>query len=191
LFFYISLTILIIVLGASLYKGRSFAISDKIKTLRIFFIISISVVIFWGFYESFLQYQIWSGDVLSKFLLPPHQSIGYFLKYSFIHFFWGNLISLGAGLLFLLGATKLNNRFQKRFFEEEEPYLGALAMFLLGQPFWMIYFIAVTAIGVLGSLFLIFKAKVVGSETFHRFPFYYLWLPVAIIVLIIKNFGII
>lgn len=160
--------------------------SDKIKVLRRFFIISIFAVIFWGFYESFLQYQIWSGDALSKFLIPPHQSIVYFLKYSFIHFFENYLISLGAGLLFLLGAIALNNRFQKRFFEEEEPYFGALAIFLVGQPLWMIYFIIVMAIGVLGSLFLILKAKAVGSETFHRFPFYYLWLPVAITILIVK-----
>ena len=164
---------------------------DKTKIARRFFVISIFVVFFWGFYESFLQYRIWSGVVLSKFLLPPYQSIFYFLKYSFIHFFEDHLISLGAGLLFLLGATALNNRFQKRFFEEEEPYLGALAMFLMGQPFWMIYFVIVMAIGVLGTLFLIFKAKMVGSATIHRFPLYYFWIPVAIIVLIIKNFGII
>ncbi len=185
MFFYLSLTILIIVLGASLYKGRSFAL-NKIKVLRIFFVISIFVVIFWGFYESFLQYQIWSESAVSKFLLPPYQSIGYFLGYSFIHFLKNYLISLGAGFLFLLGAIALNNRFQKRFFEEEEPYLGALAMFLVGQPLWMIYFIIVMTIGVLGSLFLIIKAKAAGLTTFRRFPFYYLWLPVAIIILIVK-----
>ncbi len=167
-----------------MYKGRSFTL-NKIKILRRFFIISIFVVIFWGFYESFLQYQIWSGDALSKFLLPPYHSISYFLGYSFTHFFKNYLISLGAGLLFLLGAVLLNNRFQKRFFEEEEPYLGALAMFLVGQPLWMIYFIIVMTVGVLGSLFLILKAKAVGSETLHRFPFYYFWIPVAIIIVII------
>lgn len=93
--------------------------------------------------------------------------------------------------MFLWGANKLNNRFEKRFFEEEEPYLGALAMFLLGQPLWMFYFVVVMAIGVLGSLFLIIKAKMAGSETFRRFPFYYLWITVAIILLLIKNFGVI
>lgn len=190
MFFYLSLTILIIFFGASLYKGRSLVIGRKKKILKRFFIISIFIVIFWGFYQSFLQYQIWSRNDISKFLLPPYHSIVYFLKYSFVHFFEGNLISLGAGLLFLLGAIALNNRSQKRFFEEEEPYLGALAIFIMGQPFWMVYFAVVMTIGILGTLFLIFKAKMAGLTAFYRFPFYCLWIPVAIIILIIKNFGI-
>jgi hypothetical protein len=161
---------------------------QKTKILKRFFIISILVVIFWGLYQSFLQYQIWSENDLSKFLLPPYKSIGYFLKYSFLHFFQSHLISLGAGILFLWGATKLNKRFEKRFFEEDESYLGVLAMFMMGQPWWMVYFVIVMAVGVLGTFFPILKTKISGSTTLYRFPFYYFWIPVAIIILIGKEF---
>lgn len=101
-----------------------------------------------------------------------------------MHFFVSYLISLAAGLLFLWLANLLNNRYQKRFFEEEEPYLGALALFVLGHPFWIFYFLAVMAIGVLGSLFLkVASYKLQAANC--RFPFYYFWLPVAIVVVII------
>ena len=135
-------------------------------------------------YKSYQQYQIWQENDVSKYFLPPYQSVVYFIKYSFIHFFQKHLISLGAGLLFLGLANLLNNRFQKRFFEEEEPYLGALGLFTVGHPLWIFYFIAVMAIGVLGSLFLKVSSSKLQALS-RRFPFYYFWLPVAIIVMII------
>lgn len=41
-----------------------------------------------------------------------------------------------AALLLLVLADRLNIKFKKRFFEDEEPYLGALAVFILGNPNW-------------------------------------------------------
>ncbi|MDP3052839.1 MAG: hypothetical protein Q8N22_02715 [bacterium] len=188
--FYLPLGILVLTEAASLYlKGRCFGIdrSETTNNIRIYkylFLFSVILILGWACFQSYQQYQIFSASPISKFFLPPHQSIAYFLKYSFTHFFKNYLISLGAGLLFLWLANLLNHRYQKRFFEEEELYLGALAIFIMGQPLWMIYFIAVMSVGVLGTLFFH-----VSCFMFHvssrRFPFYYLWLPVAILVLII------
>lgn len=176
---YLPLGILVLTEIASLCpKGRCFV-------FKRLFIGAIILILGWSGFQSYQQYQLWSGNALFKFLIPPYQSIAYFLKYSFTHFFGSYLFSLMAGLLFLWLADLLNHRYQKRFFEEGEPYLGALAIFVLGQPFWIFYFIIVMAIGVLGSLFLIIKTKAIGSKTLHRFPFYYLWLPVAIVIMII------
>ena len=180
--FYSLLGILILAAGASFrVKGRSF----RFHVLCFMFYVSWIVIFGLLFYKSCQQYQIWAGNELSKLLLPPHQPIFYFLKYSFTHFFENYLISLTAGLLFLWLANLLNNRCQKRFFEEGEIYLGALAIFVLGHPLWMFYFLAIMSVGVIGTLFLKVSSSMLHASCCRRFPFYHFWLPVAAIVMII------
>ncbi|MDP3975170.1 MAG: hypothetical protein Q8P88_02720 [Candidatus Jorgensenbacteria bacterium] len=99
--------------------------------------------------QTFAQYLVWSGDSLSSKLLPPHQSILYFLKYAGVHFWLAPLIALIVALAFytILRALKDKNA---RFFEEGEVELGALAAFLVGWPrvivFLPIVFLAVVSI---------------------------------------------
>ncbi len=179
MFYFLLLGILILAEGASFWaKGRS---SAFLKRLFIGVVILVFGLLF---YKSCQQYQIWRENDISKYILPPYQSIVYFLKYSFTHFFENYLISLMAGLLFLWLANLLNNRCQKRFFEEGEIYLGALAIFVMGHPLWMFYFLAVMSIGVLGSLFLQASSAKRQAPS-CRFPFYHFWIPVAIIIMII------
>lgn len=177
--FYLALGILILTEGASLYwKRRSFI-------FKYIFIGGVILIFGFLFYQSWLQYQVWSQNELSKFFLPPYQSITYFLSYSFTQFFKNHLISLAVALLFLAAAFLLNKKFQERFFEKEEPYLGALAIFLVGHPWWMYYIIVMLVLGLLGSIFLFLKAKSQKLKANYRFPFYHFWLPVALLVLII------
>jgi len=174
--FYPVLGILILSEAASLFlKGRYFV-------FRYLFIGAVIFIFVLAGHLSYQQYQIWSGNKLSVFLLPPYAPISYFLGYSFTHFFKNYLISLGAGILFLIGASWLNNKHQKRFFEEEEPYMGALAIFAAGHPFWMFYFLGIFSVGVVGTLYL----KIIRSE--RRFPFYNFWFPVSIIFLLSLKF---
>ncbi|MFA5083950.1 MAG: hypothetical protein WC475_00990 [Candidatus Paceibacterota bacterium] len=175
--FYWLLGILVLTEGASFFAKRRSFVFKKLFIGAIILVFGLLV------FQALAQYQVWSGNALSRYLIPPYQSIAYFLKYSFTHFFENYLISLIAGILFLWLADSLNNRHQKRFFEEGEPYLGALAVFVMGQPLWLVYFIAVMSFGVLGTIFLKFRAKTRNS----RFPFYYFWIPVAIIIMIIDK----
>ena len=170
--FYFSLGILILTVGAS---PRGWGRSSVFKYIFIGGIILIFSLLF---FQSGQQYRAWSQNEVSKFLLPPYQSIAYFLGYSFTHFFKNYLISLVIALLFLSAAVFLNKKFQERFFEKEEPYLGALAIFLVGHPLWIYYVIAICGIGFLGTLIFQLKWR-------ERFPFYRFWLPLAILVLII------
>lgn len=191
--FYSLLGILILAEGASFWaKGRSSAFFRRLfsgAAILIFGLLSC---------KSYQQYQIWHKHDISRYLLPPFQSIVYFLKYSFTHFFETYLISLGAGLLFLWLANLLNNRCQKRFFEEGELYLGTLAIFVLGHPLWMFYFLAIMSVGVIGTLFSKVSCSMFHAPCFmrqapcstlhapsRRFPFYYFWLPTAVIIMII------
>lgn len=188
--FYFSLGILILTEGTSLFRRR------RSFVFKYIFVGGIILIFGLLFYQSLMQYRVWSQNELSKFLLPPYQSVTYFLGYSFTHFFKNHLISLAAALLFLAAAFLLNKKFQERFFKKEELYLGALAIFLVVHPWWLYYIITILIIGVFGTLFLriinLRTSDVINGtsdvQRLKRFPFYHFWIPAAIILIIIKIF---
>ena len=186
---YLSLGILILIEGASLYWRRSFGNPSILKkfdlkklTLAIF-IFSIFLIFFLLFCQSYQQFQAWSQNEVSKFLLPPYQSINYFILYALARFFAPYLISLAAALLFLLSAKTINKKYQERFFYPEEPYFGALAIFLIGHPGWLIYVVFI----VLAFLLIHLYSLLITHYSLQRISLYHLWLPVAIFVIIISK----
>jgi hypothetical protein len=113
--------------------------------------------------------------------LPPYQSINYFYAYAGYHFFAPWLISLAAAIVISRLAGILNSKYGERFFENEEIWLMRLGIFLTGYPGFLFYLVLVLLAGVaLSSVYTILKRG--------RAPLYYVWLPLAIIVLIIKDF---
>jgi hypothetical protein len=186
---YFSLGILILTEGASLYWRRSFGNSSILKkfdlkklTLAIF-IFSIFLIFFLLFCQSYQQFQVWSQNEVSKFLLPPHRSITYFIFYIGTRSFAPYLISLVVAFLFLFSAKILNKKYQEQFFYPEEPYFGALAIFLTGHPGWIFYAIFIIFIYLLIHILLSLAAYRLSL----RLSLYYLWLPVAIFVIIIQD----
>jgi len=192
--FYVPLIILTIVLGAQLWL-RFFAIrlrnTNFLRTceflnkkfFRQIFIFSILLIVGLCFYQSYQQHQAWSYNELSKFLLPPHQSINYFIFYSFMKFFLPYLISLAFALLLVFTNKKLNEKGGERFFYDEEIWIAGLAIFLSNWPGWLFYFTILIAFYFLISLFysLFFKKM-------ERISMYWLWLPIAIFGIIISNY---
>jgi len=83
----------------------------------------------------------------------------------------------------LFSAKALNKKYQERFFEPEEPYFGALAIFLSAHPGWIFYAIAVILIYLLVHILL----SLVACRLSLRLSLYHLWLPVAIFVIIIQR----
>ncbi len=167
------------------------------KLFKYFLIISIFIVFILLFYQSWQQYQSWSQNEVSKFLLPPYQTINCFIFYAASRIFAPYLISLIAAILFLFSAKALNKKYQERFFYPEEPYFGALAIFLTGHPGWIFYGIAVILIYLLIHLFLLIYYKLCSltierSNRLERKPLRislrYVWLPAAIFVIIIINY---
>ena len=204
--FYFSLGILILTEGASLYWRRSFDINRR-RFRRIFKILEADKrgyqYIFYGsvvlifillFYQSYQQYQSWSQNEVSQYLLPPHQSINYFIFYVLARFFAPYLISLAVAVLFLFSAKALNKKYDERFFEPEEPYFGALAIFLSAHPGWIFYsalliiIYLITHIVALARNYADSNADRRGKETLsYRISMYYLWIPAAIFVIIIQR----
>lgn len=119
-----------------------------------FFVLVVSVIGFRGLYAlmlSWAQYYIWSNQDFTKLLLPPHQSIKYFLFYSWGRFWIGALISIGVTVLFYL-FLKLLRRYNSRFLEKEEIMLGFLVALIIGWPNLIIFIPLAFVLTVLYSL---------------------------------------
>lgn len=128
-----------------------------------------------------LQYELWAGGKdFTRFLLPPYQSMSFFYGYVTKRLVLSWLLALGAGFILAGLARILNQRFGRRFFEEEEPRLLALGIFLTGYPGFLFYLAFILAFGVLLTTYYSLRSK-------GRAPLYYLWLPTAIFVIMVKN----
>jgi len=189
--FYLSLVILIFALGAQLWlrffvnrRGLT-RINTRINAdiLKYIFLTSLFLIFILLFYQSFKQYQFWSQNEISKHLLPPYQSINYFIFYVATRFFVPYLISLVVAILFFFAAQFLNKKYEERFFYPEEYYLGALAIFLMGHPGWLFYLIFLIFIYLLIHLY----SLLITHYSLQRVPLYYLWIPTAIFVILISK----
>ncbi|MBI2278447.1 MAG: hypothetical protein HYU81_00015 [Candidatus Brennerbacteria bacterium] len=114
--------------------------------IRRIVLVSIFVYFLLALVTSYVQYAIWKGDSFSQNLLPPHQSVWYFVKYAGTHFWLTLFFSLIASGTFYALLRSLKRR-NERFFEEGEMELGALAAFLVGWP-RIIVFLPITFLAV-------------------------------------------
>lgn len=169
------LLILGFAMGAQL-RLRSFLLSYRNQ------ILGVATLCIFGFVglSAWQQYQTWAQDPLAQFYLPPHQSWSYFILYVGRRFILSWVIAAVAGLFIWGSAHFFNKKYDERFFEAEEPFLFGLATFAAGYPTFLFYVIAMLLVGLL--LTLIFAVLKKG-----RAPLYYLWLPVAISVILIVD----
>jgi len=175
---YASVALLGLAMGAQL-MGRS----HLLLFLKIFFPLSVTLVLSIAGYFTYLQYESWSVNPLGKFYLPPHQGIDYFLFYTGTRIWGPWLIALAAAVLFGFLAHYFNRRFSERFFEQEEPWLFALGAFLTGYPGFLLYLVGVLFFGVLLSISYSLFSK-------GRAQLYWLWLPSALFVILMVQFVI-
>ncbi|MEE8131887.1 MAG: hypothetical protein V3T98_02475 [Candidatus Paceibacterota bacterium] len=182
--FEISLTILILVLGLQIIRHFGGLFGYRSIFVKSIFISSVVLVFLLLFYTTWQQFEVWSQNEFSKFLLPPYQALDYFIFYSFFKFFAPYLISLFVALVFLFTAKFLNKKYQERFFYSEELYFGALAIFLVGHPGWLFYIVFLIVIYLLIHLYSLF----IIYDLSRRISLYYWWMPVGIFVILISNY---
>ncbi len=132
-------------------------------------------------YAAWRQYAAWRAGAGSRFLLPPYQSIGYFLSYVGTRIFAPWLIALAAGILLSRLLAAFNRRFGERFFESEEMPLFGAAVFLTGYPGFLLYIPLVLFAGACLSVFYTLRRR-------GRAPLYFLWIPVGIFVILFMYF---
>lgn len=182
--FYFSLIIILIIMGASAFSGRSsLAINNKSLFFRRIFIFSVIFIFGYLIYLSYQQYQNWSQGEISKFFLSPHQSISYFIFYVGTRFFAPYLLSLLAAVLFIFAAKKYNQKYEERFFYPEEYWFGGVSIFLASYPGTLFYIVFILAIAVVLSL-IVGRWSLIGE----RLSLYYFWPVAAIFTILITEF---
>lgn len=131
--------------------------------------------------DAYRQWVAWAADPLGQYLLPPHRSASYFASYVFSRIFAPFLLSIFAAAAAGSLAGYLNRKFGGRFLEAAEPYLLGMGILLAGYPGFLMY----------GAL--LFLAAVILSLVFTVLrkgpaPLYFLWLPTAILAILINKF---
>ena len=157
-----------------------------------------AIVFIIGYYSSltYSQYLLWRAGPPTTYFLPPHRTIFYLLGYHFTRFLLYYLVSLIVAISFMFLAAKSNKKSGEKFFDSEEPYLGALAIFLLGNRAWFLgwtwifYFLALGGLYLLSHLFWGVKNKIAKKRGAIRLPLYWLWLLTAILVMCAAQFSI-
>lgn len=169
-----SLIVLILGLGTQLFRrpflGKYLKIAWRFSIAGIF-----SIPVYW----SYLQYEIWRQNELGKFFLPPYQKIGYFIYYVGSHFFAAAILALFAAIIITRIAKILNQKHNEQFFEPEELPLMSLGIFLTGYPGFLLYLVIVFLGALLFSILYSLFSR-------GRAPLFCLWLPTAILAIIIK-----
>ena len=156
------------------------------RTYKIFFWLSIASVVLFYLYLVYSRYLGWSaGGGASKFLVPPYTGISYVFGYELSRFLMYYLFALVPAFALLFSAKHFNRKFGEKFFENQEPYLGALSVFFLGHPDWgyaWIYYIGVLLVAAV----VLSLVKGHLSKQSERLSLRFLWLPVAILVILIN-----
>lgn len=178
IFFYAILAILCFSLGLQIFKRDFLA-----KIIKKIFVSSAGLIFAFAAYISYEQFQVFKQGPLGLIILTKEGFL-WFLKYARFHIWNEYLISFLGALIILTTFRYFNKKYSERFFEPEEPYFGALAIFLAGYPGWLFYIVGLLSAYLfthLYSLFIIHNSQ-------KRISLYYLWLPTAVFVILISKY---
>lgn len=169
-------------------KALSFLPKNREKMGLLLYVISVVFVLGFHIFLIFEQYTEWKeAGPPASFLVPPYRSIEYLFSYHFGRYFIYHLASFLASLGLLFFIKIANRRSGGKFFEDDEPYMASIPVFLLGYHawnyLWVFYLLAIFVLGLLVSLI---SGKIRRGE--ERFSFYFLWIPLAIAGIIGEQF---
>jgi hypothetical protein len=133
-------------------------------------------------YISMLQYQAFEAGPLST-TLHTVQGVKWFVGYVRLHYWNTHLVSLVFSIALIAVAEYFHKRRGRVFFEDEELYIAAIGIFLVGWP------------GILGYVPAMLLVPAIASALFlrrgERLPLYYFWMPLAMaVILTIAFWGI-
>lgn len=125
------------------------------KFLKFISIILSLLILFIALLKTIANYFVWLNHPFSKNLLPPYTPITYFVRYSFQHYFFAPIVTIIFAYFIFWIIFKFNQKFEKTFFYEEEPYLSAMGILSVGWPNCLFYLSLVLLLGVISHLFFI------------------------------------
>ena len=174
---------ILIILGTAVVNngGRVFLFRHIRKIFWSVIVIAFSMLL----HTSIIQYQIWEKGELTEFLLPEHQSY-YFYFYVLTRTFAPHLLSFVPSLVVIFTLSWINKRNEVRFFEPEEVYLAATAIFLMGYPGWLFYILFLLVVYLSWH----FWERITGNSN-SRLPLYGLWIPVGLVTYLIIQYWLV
>lgn len=111
--------------------------------------------IFWSIFLSLLQYNLWQRHHITKYILPPYNSISYFLDYAYFHFFRDFVYRLVAVIIIAIFMVSLTRIIKRDIFYDDEkiliPLLSAIFIFPLNFVFVFLGFFMLLLI-IIGKL---------------------------------------
>lgn len=139
------------------------------------------------FFSVYTQYVAWKTALPpARFLVPPYQSFEYVFSYVFARsLFYYIFPVIVAVFLFSLSCYS-NQKCGYRFFEDDEPYSFSLALILLGYSQWHYLWLWYMG-GILITALIVSLLNPHIRRGERRLSLYFLWLPLAIIGIIIHE----
>ena len=180
--FFARLALIVLLLGSSAFTGGR----SLLFALRRYLMLFSSLVVFGvSFYYARLHFLAWGKNELTRAFVPPYNKdgIGYFLKFLFTELFNIYLISLAAAILFIFVLNYYNKKHGERFFYKEEVYFAGTALFIIGYP-GVVYYI----LGLIFLYLLLHIASHAARGESSRITTYYMWLPLALLVILIMEY---
>lgn len=131
-----------------------------LKAATIVFVIVFLTVISKIIMASGLQYYIWkSSGGVSQYLLPPHQSIDYFARYSWQHFILSPVIGIVVSFGLVLYFWTLNKIFKKQYLDFEDTLILVSGAMIVGWPNLIVYLGIAFMLTVLRIFYLFYVAR--------------------------------
>lgn len=123
---------------------------------------------------AYIQYQVWEAGETSRLLLPPHQPLGYFFRYSFTHFFAGAALTVISAVFVVSFFRWFFRRRPALFLQGDLGFIGAgclLVRWPLVIPYVGLSLVSAFLWGAARRYIMKEEGKILLS------PFFLLWLP--------------
>jgi len=158
------------------------------KWLRNIFLSVVLLLFVRSIFLTFSNWYIWAHSEVLKGLLPPLTPITYFTGYIFRYAFSELVISLAFALLAIIGVTLLNKYFRGKFFYEEEKWLVGLGIISTYWPMSLVFVLFSLDMGIVLHFTYLAIANIKKKyRPDYRLSFLYIWLPVALLTLILSD----
>lgn len=125
-----SLAIAVVAIGAYVLLRPSERLRKALVAVGIG---AIAVRVLVALYLSVAQYQAWAATDFGRLLLPPNRSWGYFLSYSFDHYWLAAFLAATVAALWF-GFVRLVRQRSDRYLDIGEHELTTLLLFAAGWP---------------------------------------------------------
>ena len=172
---------LIILVGLLLYWVLKRKLPEE-KFLKLVVRIFSGIIVFQSVFFTILNWWLWSQQLISQRLLPPHSPINYVLRYSWQHYWFESIVTILTAITVFFAISFLNRKFENLLFYDEEKYLAALGILAVSWPNCLIFLSLVLFLGILFHLISLFLSK--GR---NRLSLLYFWLPCALLILLLGD----